>query len=105
MERFPFRIPQDKYEECPYCHTVARTMVYDHTVTPSTTRHAGVGERIYECKYCNHRDKERYTIPRKVDKTAAAIAAGSILGGRNGSGFGGGFGGGSTGGGGATGRW
>ena len=107
VERYPFRIKQSKYEECPHCHTVAMSMVRDHTLIPATTHREGLGEKIYECKYCHNRTKRQYKIPKKVDGTAAAIAAGSILGGRGngGGGFGGGFGGGSTGGGGATGRW
>ena len=105
IERYPYRTRQMKYEECPRCHTVAMCLVRDHTVVPSTTRHAGYGEKIYECKYCHHQTKRRYEIPRKADGTAAALGAGAILGSGRSGGFGGGFGGGSTGGGGATGRW
>ena len=110
VERYPFRIKQMKYQECPNCHTIAMCLVRDHTVVPATTRRPGVGEKIYECKYCHNQHKKRYQIPQKADATAAALAAGAILGsggrgGGFGGGIGGGFGGGSTGGGGATGRW
>lgn len=105
IERYPFRIPQNKYEECPNCLTIALCMVRDHTVIPATTKSSGVGEKLYECKYCHHQKRQRYTIPKKNDPTVAAIAAGSALGSGRGGGFGGGFGGGHTGGGGATGRW
>ena len=105
VEKYPFRTPQLQYEECPKCHTIAMKLIRDHTVVPSTTRHTGVGEKIYECKYCNNRTIRRYSIPKKADGTAAAIAAGSVLGSGRSGGFGGGFGGGTTGGGGATGRW
>lgn len=110
VERYAFRTKQMKYTECPRCHTVAMCLVRDHTLYPATTRHAGEGERVYECQFCHHQRRDRYVIPKKDDGTAAALAAGAILGsmgrgGGGGGGFGGGFGGGSTGGGGATGGW
>ena len=109
IERYPFKVNQKTYTECPVCHTTALRMVRDHTLTPATYRSAGVGERIYECMYCHHKKNDRYTIPRKENNVAAAAVAGSILGGMSGGnrggGFGGGFGGGRTGGGGASGRW
>lgn len=113
VERYPFRAKQLKYSECPNCHTVAMCEVYDHTLTPATTRSEGTGEKVYECQFCHHQNRRRYRIPKKPDPATAAIAAGTILGssGRHGGGFGGGgsfgggFGGGSTGGGGASGGW
>lgn len=107
VERYPFRTSQTTYEECPNCHTVAMSMIRDHTLVPPTTRHAGMGEKIYECKYCKNKTNRRYNIPKKEDGAAIALGAATILGsGRpGGGGFGGGFGGGRTGGGGATGRW
>ena len=105
VERFAFPNKQSIYEECPHCHTKAMTMVKDHTVLPPTTRREGIGEKIYECKYCHNNTIKRYKIPKKED-AGAALAAGAILGsGRGGGGFGGGFGGGHTGGGGGGGRW
>ena len=107
IEKYPFKQNQLKYEECPSCHTIAMTMIHDHTLVPATTYRQGTGERVYECKFCHYKKSRKYVIPKKADATAAAIAAGSMLGssGRGGGGFGGGFGGGRTGGGGATGRW
>ena len=106
IEKYPFRTNQLKYEECPNCHTIAMSLIRDHTVVPATSKSTGIGEKIYECKYCNKRTTRRYQIPQRPDATAAAIAAGAILGsGSRGGGLGGGFGGGRTGGGGATGRW
>lgn len=110
IERFPFKINQSQYQECPNCHTIAMALVRDHTLVPATTKHTGVQEKIYECKYCHNRTKRHTQIPKKDDGTAAALAAGAILGSMSGGrgrggGFGGGFGGGSTGGGGASGRW
>lgn len=105
VERYPFRNLHTKYEECPNCHTVAMSLIRDHTLQPATTRSLGLGERVYECKYCHNQTKKRYSIPKK-ENIGAPLVAGSILGsGRGGGGFGGGFGGGMTGGGGATGRW
>lgn len=114
IERFPYRIDQKRYTECPNCHTVAMGLKSDRVLRPATTRSEGLGERVYECEFCHHQHKTGYRIPRKEDAAAAAIAAGAILGsGRHGGdsgfggggGFGGGFGGGSTGGGGASGGW
>lgn len=83
------------------------TQIIDHTVIPATTMKNGIGEKIYDCKYCHNQTRKRYTIPKKEDGRAAALAAGAILGsGRGGGGgFGGGFGGGRAGGGGGGGRW
>lgn len=109
VERYAYPNKHSIYQECPHCHTKAMYLVKDHTVVPPTTRRTGIGERIYECKYCHNHTTKRYNIPKKEDgSAAAALAAGAILGSRghgSGGGFGGGFGGGMTGGGGATGRW
>lgn len=108
VERFPFKVRQLRYSECPACHTVAMRLKYDKTIQPATTRRPGVGERVYECEYCRHQKRNRYTIPQKEDATAAALGAAAIIGGSRsggGGGFGGGFGGGSSGGGGASGGW
>lgn len=116
VERFPFRTPQDKYKECPNCHTVAMCLESDTVVRPATTRYDGEGVRTYVCKYCGHRDHKRYRIEKKDD---GALAAAAVLGaaaaasrsrhggGGSGGGFGGfgGFGGGATGGGGAGSSW
>lgn len=109
IERYAYKSKNTPYSECPRCHTVAMHLVGTRTLIPATTRQAGRGEKVYECKYCGHIHGEPYIIPKKEDPAAAALAAGAILGsmtGRGGGGgFGGGFGGGSTGGGGASGRW
>lgn len=114
IRRYPFKIKQLLYSECPACHTIALGLKQDRIIRPATNNRAGEGERIYECRHCRHQKHERYTIPRRQNNAAiaAGIAAGSMLGGRNhgggfggGSGIGGGFGGGRTGGGGASGRW
>lgn len=114
VERFPFRSRQKKYSECPNCHTVAMSLDCDMIVRPATTRQAGEGVKIYDCKFCHHKQKKPYTIPKKEDPSAA-LAAGAVIGsamgrdGNSGGGFGGGgfggFGGGATGGGGAGGSW
>lgn len=109
VERYPFKVKQMKYTECPSCHTVAMCLVRDHTVRPATTKATGVGEKVYECQFCRQQNRRQYVIPKKEDVSGAALAAGAILGagsrGGGGGGFGGGFGGGSTGGGGASGGW
>ena len=109
VERFAFPNKHSIYEECPHCHTKAMTLIKDHTVMAPTTRRNGIGERVYECKYCHNLTRKRYTIPKKEDAAAAALAACAILGSGRGGGFGGGmgggFGGGRTGGGGGGGRW
>ena len=109
VERFAFPNKHSIYEECPHCHTKAMTLIKDQTVMAPTTRRNGIGERVYECKYCHNLTRKRYNIPKKEDAAAAALAAGAILGSGRGGGFGGGmgggFGGGRTGGGGGGGRW
>lgn len=108
VERFPFKIEQRKYTECPFCHTIAMCEVENRTLRPATTRSAGQGEKIYECQYCHKQKREPFVIPMKesVAPLIAGAAIGSMSGrGGGGGGFGGGFGGGSTGGGGASGGW
>ena len=111
VERFPYVERQLKYSKCPSCGTIAMNLVMDKVVDPPTTRKDGHGERIYQCQFCRHIRREGYTIPRKPDLSAAAIAAGAAAGMMNGGskggggGFGGGFGGGHSSGGGATGSW
>lgn len=109
IERFPFKVDQKKYTQCPACGTIAMRLVSDIITQAPTTRREGMGVKTYECEFCHHRDQHHYRIPKKEDPSAA-IAAGAILGstmgrGGGGGGFGGGFGGGSTGGGGASGSW
>lgn len=110
VDKYAFPQRQMKYTRCPACGTVAMHIVGDFTKVPATTRRAGVGERVYECKYCGHQKHDEYKIPRKEDgavAAAAALGAASVLGrGGSGGGFGGGgFGGGMSGGGGASGGW
>lgn len=114
IERLPFRTPQDKYTECPECHTVAMCLESDAVVRPASRYAEGEGMRTYVCKYCGHRDRKRYKIEKKEDGSVAAAAilgaaaaAHGRRGGSGGGGFGGfgGFGGGATGGGGAGSSW
>lgn len=112
IERYAFKKKQQRYQECPACHTVAMRLASTRTITPATTRHSGLGAKIYECEFCHHRKQENYVIPKKEDGAAlaAGLAAGAMSGrggngGFGGGGFGGGFGGGATGGGGASGGW
>lgn len=110
IERFPYKVRQVRYTECPACHTVAMSLESDRLVRPATTRTEGYGVRTYSCKFCGHHTDKGYKIPRKEDPVAA-LAAAAVLGsaasrgGGGGGSFGGGFGGGSTGGGGAGGSW
>lgn len=111
IERFPFKSSQKKYTECPACHTIAMGLESDSVVRPSTVRTTGEGLKIYGCKFCHHKLRKPYVIPKKEDPSLAVAAAAAAMGssrrGGGGGGFGGfgGFGGGSTGGGGAGGRW
>lgn len=110
IERFPFKIKQDKYTECERCHTIAKYEVCDKIVVRPTVQHEGVREKEYHCAYCDNRTKTRTRIPKKTDDAAILAAAGmAAMSGRRGGGggFGGGgsWGGGGFGGGGAGGRW
>ncbi len=112
VERFPYHEKQLKYQECPFCHTVAMNLAMDKVIEQPTKTHEGLGERIYKCQYCRHVKRETYKIPRRNDDGpgAGALLAGAALGammsgGRGGSGGGGGFGGGRSSGGGAGISW
>lgn len=108
VERFPYISKNTKYTECPRCHTRAMTLVKDVVTVQATTRRPGQGVKIYECKFCHHREEKPYTIPKK-ENPGAALAAAAVIGsmgrGGSGGGFGGGLGGGMSGGGGASGSW
>lgn len=112
VERFAYKTKQNKYTECPNCHTIAMCPVGTHTVTNPTYTHSGMGQTIFECKYCHHQKRTPFVIPKK--ESIAPVIAGAAIGamsgrrgggGFGGGGFGGGFGGGATGGGGASGGW
>ena len=107
VERFPFKVKQTKYTECPRCHTVAMCLDHEVITKQPTVRSEGQGVKVYECQFCHYRDDRPFKIPKKEDPTA--IAAGAVLGALSsrggGGGFGGGFGGGMSGGGGASGGW
>lgn len=117
VDRFAYKENQNRYTRCPQCGTVAMALQQDHMIVAPTTRSEGVGEKVYECRFCHYRDPRRYRIPKKIDEAAALAAAaaaaaasrrrggGGGFGGFGGGGFGGGFGGGSTGGGGGGASW
>lgn len=109
IESFPYVEKQLKYKECPKCHTIAMNLAMAKVVVPATTKHAGRGEKVYQCQFCRHTERKDYEIPKKEDLSAlgaaAAIGAMSSGGRGGGGGFGSGFGGGHSSGGGATGHW
>lgn len=108
---YAYRNPRSAYTECPVCHVHAMHLAGTRTIQPATPAREGVGERIYECKYCHHRRTDRFRIPRKPSGAEAAVLLGALAAGSRhggvggGTGFGGGFGGGMSGGGGASGGW
>lgn len=111
VERYAFRVPESKYTECPYCHTVAMAPESDTVIRRATTREEGLGEKVSRCRYCGKELRRTYRIPRKDDGLAAAAILGAAAsglgrGGHGGGGsFGGGFGGGRSGGGGSGAGW
>lgn len=111
IKKYAFIKNQNYYKECPACHHLAYGLKYERTITPSTVKSEGVGEKVYECRHCGHTDRTRFKIEKKPDPAllaTAALAAGASRGrgGSVGGGFSGGsWGGGSFGGGGASGRW
>lgn len=102
IERFPFVTKQNKYTECPNCHTVAMCLDHEIIERRPTLNHSGKKTKIYECRYCHHKKHVSVVIPKKETPPIIIPIGG---GGSGSSGFGGGFGGGSTGGGGASGGW
>lgn len=111
VERYAFRVPQSKYTECPYCHTIAMEPVSNTILKHPTTRSEGLGQRVSRCQYCGKEKRVNYAIPKKDDGLAAAAILGAAASGLGrgghggGGGFGGGFGGGMSGGGGSGARW
>lgn len=105
IDRYPFKVKQLKYTECPVCHTVALGLADDRVVRRPTYHAAGSGQKIYECKFCHNKHVVPYVIPKKERPPVVLPLGGSGSGGSSGGGGFGGFGGGSTGGGGASGSW
>jgi uncharacterized protein len=94
--RYPNK--QTKYSACPNCKAITFFVSEKHTITSATYDHSGTGEKIYLCKFCNHKKSETYTIP-KLTRSSSSSGSGG------GGGGGGGFGGGGSGGGGAGSSW
>lgn len=105
IERYPFKVKQLKYTECPKCHTVAMRLIGEHTLRHPSFTHEGMGEKIYECEYCHHQKRVPFVLPKKEMPVVIVPPIGGGKSGFGGGGLGGGFGGGSTGGGGASGGW
>ena len=101
----PYVNRQSAYTECKVCGARTCAMSGNRIIAQPTTRSEGRGERIYECRNCNH----KYGVPYRIAKLAAPVVilpGGGGGGGFGGGGFGGGsFGGGGTSGGGASGGW
>jgi uncharacterized protein len=101
---------QTKYTSCPTCTAIALYVSAKHTVTSATYQSTGVGEKIYQCKFCNYTKTETYTIPQLTQTTISSNnysggGGGNGSGGGGGYSGGGGFGGGGSGGGGAGSSW
>jgi uncharacterized protein len=84
-----------KYSNCPKCKTKAWYLKSNRTIESPTTSSTGTGEKVHECKFCNHKVVSTYTIARLPDSSSSGSGGSS----------GGSFGGGSSGGGGASSSW
>ncbi|MBC8048136.1 MAG: TPM domain-containing protein [Fimbriimonadaceae bacterium] len=91
---------QTKYTACTKCGAVAFYVSAKNTISAATYDSSGTGEKIYLCKFCNHKKTETFTIAKLTRSSS-----GGSGGGYSGGGGGGGFGGGSSGGGGAGSSW
>lgn len=97
---FPNRF--SKYSECPSCKAKAYYRVSDRTITPATYSSSGEGESVHECKACNRKNKNRYTIAKLVRSQSSSSSGSSFS---SSSSSGGSWGGGRSGGGGASSSW
>jgi len=88
-----------RYEPCPRCKTIAFHLESDRTLESATYSSSGKGEKLYSCKFCNHKKKSTYTIARLVQHTTSGSSS------FGGSSSGGSWGGGRSGGGGASSSW
>lgn len=103
-EIFPFVSKSTKYRVCPACHSRSQGLLYDRVEVQPTHSREGKGVKVYQCKNCNHKDEEHYTIPKK--ETVVYVGGGGRgFGGGGGGISGGSWGGGGFSGGGASGRW
>lgn len=85
------------YTLCAKCNTVAMGFLKKNTIRAATYSSSGRGEKIFECKNCNHKKKESYTIAQ-LERSSSSSSSSS-------SSDSGSWGGGSSGGGGSGSSW
>lgn len=100
---FPNRFSQ--YSECPSCKAKAYYRVSDKTLKAATYSSDGKGESVHECKACNKKVRNTYTIAQLVASTSSSSNSSSSSYSSSSSSSGGSWGGGSSGGGGASSSW
>lgn len=108
VEKLAFPSTHTKYKRCPNCGTVAVDVVADHVLVVPTTQKEGVGDRVWECRYCGHERHEKHKIAEEISDSGYGFGSGGgsgFGGGGGGGGGGGSFGGGGSGGGGASSHW
>ncbi|HNI88433.1 MAG TPA: TPM domain-containing protein [Leptospiraceae bacterium] len=98
------------YSKCPSCKFKTHFLESDKTTVSPTCSSSGEGVRVYACKNCNYRKKEKYTIPaRDCSKSSGSSTSYGSSSYRSSSSSssssGSSFGGGRSGGGGAGGSW
>jgi len=98
----PYKKRWSKYKSCPECGYRTYHLARSEVLQKATTKQAGKGVHIHECKNCHYTHKDTYSIPKKSKGGGAAGFGG---GGGSFGGGGGSFGGGSSGGGGAGVSW
>jgi len=88
-------------EPCPACQHRTLLFVENRTVQAATTSSSGWGWRISRCRFCQHEEKERYTIPQRSSSSNSSAGGSSSSGSSSSSSSSGG----SSGGGGAGSSW
>lgn len=99
---FGFDRELSPYQRCSKCGLKTSQKTSSQIVEPASYSREGKGIREYSCRFCGHRIRETYSIPRRTRSSGGGFGGSSSGGGS----FGGGsFGGGSSGGGGSSSRW
>lgn len=94
---FAFDRKLSAYQRCSKCGLKTSQKTSSQIVEPASYSREGKGIREYSCRYCGHRMRETYSIPRLTRSSGGGFGGSSSGGGS--------FGGGSSGGGGSSSRW
>ena len=75
--RLAYPNPDSRTQECPACHHRTLPPPRLRVVQAATTAAAGWGWRVATCRFCQHEEKTRETIPRRPTPAERAAASSS----------------------------